>query len=448
MDQTAMTAPARYPLWQRLRDLRQMRRDPINTILAISQRGEFTPFPAPSHAYLATAPTIAAAILVEQGASVERSTIDRSLLGTLLGDGLLMSREPKHRRQRKLMAPAFTPTHVQSYGTLMAEAAERLHAPWSEGTRLDLQSAMTALTLEIVVETLFGAEVSDDVSQVRNNVRFILTYLSRWIASVVPLPLTWPHHRRYHQAIHQLDSVVQRIITERRAHPEERGDLLSLLMHAQDEDDGAFMTDTEVRDEIMSILLAGHETTANALTWAWYLLMQHPAWYDRLCAQVETVLAGRTPGVEDLPRLQLAQRIFKETLRLYPPASLVNREVIAPIAIDGHTLTPGMTIFISLYALHRRPDSFPNPDTFDPDRFVNDAEKTWPRMAYIPFAGGTHICIGNHFALLEGSLILATLAQRVRFSLAEKVAVRPIMEVTLRPSPFEALIHRRQMRLG
>ena len=448
MDQTAMTAPARYPLWQRLRDLRQMRRDPINTILAISQRGEFTPFPAPSHAYLATEPTIAAAILVEQGASVERSTIDRSLLGTLLGDGLLMSREPKHRRQRKLMAPAFTPTHVQSYGTLMAEAAERLHAPWSEGTRLDLQSAMTALTLEIVVETLFGAEVSDDVSQVRNNVRFILTYLSRWIASVVPLPLTWPHHRRYHQAIHQLDSVVQRIITERRAHPEERGDLLSLLMHAQDEDDGAFMTDAEVRDEIMSILLAGHETTANALTWAWYLLMQHPAWYDRLCAQVETVLAGRTPGVEDLPRLQLAQRIFKETLRLYPPASLVNREVIAPIAIDGHTLTPGMTIFISLYALHRRPDSFPNPDTFDPDRFVSDAEKTWPRMAYIPFAGGTHICIGNHFALLEGSLILATLAQRVRFSLAEKVAVRPIMEVTLRPSPFEALIHRRQMRLG
>ncbi|HKT39269.1 MAG TPA: cytochrome P450, partial [Ktedonobacterales bacterium] len=256
------------------------------------------------------------------------------------------------------------------------------------------------------------------------------------------------HHRRYHQAIHQLDSVVQRIITERRAHPDERGDLLSLLMHAQDEDDGTFMTDAEVRDEIMSILLAGHETTANALTWAWYLLMRHPAWYERLCTEVEAVLAGRTPGVEDLPRLQLAQRIFKETLRLYPPASLVNREVITPIAIDGRTLTPGMTILVSLYVLHRRPDSFPNPDTFDPDRFVNDAEKTWPRMAYLPFAGGTHICIGNHFALLEGPLILATLAQRVRFSLAEDAAVRPIMEVTLRPSPFEALIHRRERRLG
>ncbi len=447
MDQTSMKAPARYPLWQRLRDLRQMRRDPFNTILAISQRGEFTPLPVPNHAYLANTPTIAAAILVEQGASAERSNTDRRLLGTLLGDGLLMSREPKHRRQRKLMAPAFTPTHVQSYGTLMAEAAERLHAPWSEGTRLDLQSSMTALSLEIVVSALFGAEVSDDVGQVRKNVRFILSYLSRWIGSVVPLPLAWPHHRRYHQAIRQLDHVVQRIITERRAHPQEHSDLLSLLMQAQDEDDGTFLTDAELRDEIRSLLVAGHETTANALTWAWYLLIQHPAWYEDLCTEAETVLAGRTPSVEDLPRLPLAQRIFKETLRLYPPASLLNREVIKPIEVDGRMLTPGMTIFVSLYVLHRRPHSFPDPDTFNPDRFANDAEKAWPRLAYLPFALGTHICIGTHFALLEGPLILATLAQRVRFSMAEEVPVRPIMEVTLRPSPFAVLVHRRDRRL-
>ncbi len=441
---TSKKAQARYPLWQRLRDLGQMRRDPLGAIVEISQRGEFTPLPVPSHAYLANTPTLAAAILVEQGASVERSTVDRRLLGTLLGDGLLLSREPKHRRQRKLMAPAFTPTHVQSYGTLMAEAAERLQAPWSEGARLDLQSTMTALSLEIVVSALFGTEVNDDIGQVRDNVRFILSYLSRWIASVVPLPLAWPHHRRYHQAIRQLDSVVQRIIAERRAHPQERGDLLSLLMHAQDEDDGTFLTDAELRDEIRTLLLAGHETTANALTWAWYLLIQHPAWYERLCTEVETVLVGRTPGVEDLPWLPLAQHIFKETLRLYPPASLLNREVVKPLEVDGHTLTPGMTIFASLYMLHRHPDSFPDPDTFNPDRFANDDEKAWPRMAYLPFALGTHICIGNHFALLEGPLILATLAQRVRFSLAEEVAVRPIMEVTLRPSPFAVLVHRRQ----
>jgi cytochrome P450 len=448
MDQTSMKAPARYPLWQRLRDLGQMRRDPLGAIVAISQRGELTPLPVPNHAYLANTPTMAAALLVEQGASAERSAIDRSLLGTLLGDGLLLSREPKHRRQRKLMAPAFTPTHVQSYGTLMAEAAERLQAPWSEGTRLDLQSTMTALSLEIVAGALFGTEVSDEVGQVRDNVRFILAYLSRWIASVVPLPLAWPHHRRYHQAIRQLDSVVQRIITERRTYPQERSDLLSLLLHAQDEDDGTFMTDAELRDELMSILLAGHETTANALTWAWYLLMQHPEWYDRLCTEVEAVLAGRTPGVADLPQLPLAQRIFKETLRLYPPASLLNREVMKPLEVDGHALTPGMTIFVSLYVLHRRPESFPDPDTFHPDRFANDAEKAWPRMAYLPFALGTHLCIGSHFALLEGPLILATLAQHVRFSLAEEVPVRPIMEVTLRPSPFEVLVHRRQRRLG
>ncbi len=439
----ATKAPARYPLWQRLRDLRKMRRNPFSTIVEISQRGDFTPFPLPNNAYLATTPIIAAAIMVEQGASVERSTIDRRLLGPLLGDGLLMSREPRHRRQRKLLAPAFTPTHVQSYGALMAEAAERQQATWSEGMRLDLQSSMTALTLEIVVGALFGTEVSGEVDQVRDNLRFILSYISRWSASVVPLPLAWPHHRRYHRALSQLESVVQRIITERRQHQEERGDLLSLLLHAQDEDDGTLMTDAELRDEIRSLLVAGHETTANALTWAWYLLMHHPEWYDRLCAEVDTVLQGRAPGVEDLPHLPLTQNIFKETLRLYPPASLVNREIIKSIEVDGRTLTPGMTILVSLYVLHHRPDSFPEPDTFDPNRFANDAEKSWPRMAYMPFAGGTHICIGNHFALLEGALILATLAQRVRFSMAEEVPVRPIMEVTLRPSPFEVLVHRR-----
>ena len=231
----------------------------------------------------------------------------------------------------------------------------------------------------------------------------------------MPLPLAWPHHRRYHRALRQLEGVVQRIITERRQHTEERGDLLSLLLHAQDEDDGTFLTDAELRDEIRSLLLAGHETTANVLTWAWYLLMHHPEWYDRLCCRGRYRPAGPYARRGGSATAAAAQYIFKETLRLYPPASLLNREVIAPIAVDGRTLTPGMTIFVSLYVLHHRPESFPDPDTFDPNRFANDAEKSWPRMAYMPFAGGTHICIGNHFALLEGALILATLAQRVRF---------------------------------
>lgn len=448
MNKVLTKAPGRYALWQRLRDLRQMRRDPFSAIIAFSQRGDFTPLPVPPNAYLANTPAIAAAIMVEQGASVERSSIDRSLLLTLLGDGLLTSREPKHRRQRKLMAPAFSHKQVQSYGAMMAEAAERLQAAWSEGTRLNLQSAMTALTLEIVVRALFGTDVSGDVVLVKDNLRFTLTYLSRWIGSTVPLPLSWPLHRRYHRAVRQLDTVAQRIITERHQKQEDRGDLLSMLLKAQDEDDGTFMTDAELRDEIRTILLAGHETTTNTLTWAWYLLMQHPAWYERLCAEVDSVLQGRSPGVEDLPKLPLTQNILKETLRLYPPASLLNREIIKPIEVEGRTLQPGMTIFVSLYVLHHQPDSFPEPETFNPDRFANDAEKSWPRMASMPFAGGTHICIGNHFAQLEGALILATLAQRVRFARGDETPVRPIMEVTLRPSPFEVLVHRRESMLG
>ena len=448
MDRALTKAPWRYPLWQRLRDVRKMRRDSFSAIVEISQRGDFTPFPLPPNAFLANTPAIAAAIMVEQGASVERSTIDRSLLGTLIGDGLLMSLEPKHRRQRKLLAPAFTHMHVQSYGALMAETAERLQASWSEGTRLELQSTMTTLTLEIVVRALFGTDVSDDVERVRENLRFLLTYISRWIGSAVPLPLSWPHHRRYHRAIRQLDGVVQRIITERRQQDEDRNDLLSVLLRAKDEDDGTFMTDAELRDEILTLILAGHETTTNALTWAWYLLMQHPEWYDRLCVEVDAVLQGRVPGVDDLPHLPLTQNIFKETLRLRPPASLLNREVIKPLEVDGRMLSPGMTIFVSLYVLHHRPDSFPEPDTFNPDRFANDAEKSWPRMAYMPFAGGTHVCIGNHFAQLEGALVLATLAQSVRFSRADEAPVRPIMEVTLRPSPFDVLVHRRERALG
>jgi cytochrome P450 len=444
MDKAATKASGRYPLWQRLHDLRKMRRDSFSTIVEISQRGDFTPLPVPNHAYLANTPAIAAAIMVEQGASVERSSIDRSLLGTQLGDGLLTSREPKHRRQRKLMAPAFAHKRVQTYGAMMAEAAERLQTQWSEGTRLNLQSAMTSLTLEIVVRALFGTDVSGDVVLVKDNLRFILNYLSRWIGSPVPLPLAWPLHRRYHRAVRQLDEVAQRIINERCQKNVDHGDLVSMLLKAQDEDDGTFLTDDELRDEMRTILLAGHETTAHTLTWAWYLLMQHPAWYERLCAEVDTVLQGRAPGVDDLPKLPLTQNIFKETLRMRPPASLLNREIIKPIAVEGRTLQPGMTIFVSLYVLHHHPDSFPEPETFNPDRFANDAEKSWPRMAYMPFAGGTHICIGNHLAQLEGALVLATLAQRVRFARVDETPVRPIMEVTLRPSPFEVLVHRRE----
>lgn len=228
-----------------------------------------------------------------------------------------------------------------------------------------------------------------------------------------------------------LNRLIGRLIAERKTSGEDRGDLLSMLIASRDEQGG--MDDEQIRDEVMTIFLAGHETTANALSWAGYLLATHPGYYDRLQAEVDEVLGGRTPTVADLPQLAFTQQVFKETLRLYPPAYMTLRRTVRDTALDGYPIARGTLVLVDLYTMHRRADYFAQPEQFDPDRFSPEREKLMPKGAYLPFGTGPRVCIGNGFAMMEGQLILATLAQHVRLRLAEGQQVKTEAAVTLRP---------------
>jgi cytochrome P450 len=258
----------------------------------------------------------------------------------------------------------------------------------------------------------------------------------RPMRSVVPIPPTWPTpgNRRGFAAIARLDRTVYRMIEERRGDGADRGDFLSMLLLAQEEGGGGGMTDRQVRDEAMNIFLAGHETTANALTWAFYLLAQHPAARERLEREVDAALGGRTPALTDVGALPFSLAVFKEAMRLYPPAYVVARRALRDVTLRGHAIAKNDLCIVNIVGMHRRADLFPEPSRFDPDRFLPENEKRLAKDAYLPFGGGQRVCIGNHFALLEGQLALAALAQRVRFDLlpgANRVETEPL--ITLRP---------------
>ncbi|MBV9690416.1 MAG: cytochrome P450 [Ktedonobacteraceae bacterium] len=257
------------------------------------------------------------------------------------------------------------------------------------------------------------------------------------LSSVFVLPLGWPTpgNRRVVQAEQLLEAHFQRMIDERRSSTVERNDFLSLLLQARDED-GSKMSDQQAIDECLTLFAAGHETTAIALIWAWYLLCQHPDIYQKLQQEVDCVLQGRTPTYADLPRLPYCLQVFKETMRLYSPGYTVSRQALHDVEIDGYLVPKGATVLVSSYTIHRRPEYFPEPERFEPERFTPEREKRLPRHAYIPFGVGPRICIGNHFALMEGQLLLATLAQRATFTLVPGQRIKPDPEhnLALRPN--------------
>jgi cytochrome P450 len=315
----------------------------------------------------------------------------------------------------------------------MAACAERAQARWADGQTLDLSEEMMKLTLDAVGRTLFDADVTEDAPAIAAALTDAMEYMMDSVSGV-PAPYFWPgpRTRRMKRAVAALDRVVYRIIRARRSERRDRGDVLSILVSAADEH--GTLGDLQVRDEVMTLFLAGHETVANALAWAFYLLSSHPELEARLRAEVEGVLGGRTPAYEDLPKLPLALATLKETLRLYPPAYLLGRLAARDIELGPHTVRKGTFIMINIYAMQRRADLFDDPDAFRPERFLGAAEARIPRGAYVPFGAGARVCIGNHFALMEASLMLATLVQRVTFTRTEAGRVEPEPLVTLRPA--------------
>jgi cytochrome P450 len=412
-------------------------RDPLGFLTRLARDyGDVAQFRVgPQRAFLLNEPELIRDLLVTHH---ERFHKGRALQRAkrLLGEGLLTSEEEFHRRQRRLAQPAFHRQRVNSYGATMVEYAERAAERWREGETLDLAQEMMRLTLAIVGKTLFDADVeseADEVGDALTDVMELFGYLMIPYSELLEhLPL--PHTRRFKRARARLDAVIYRIIEDRRRGSADRGDLLSMLLLASDEEgDRTGMTNEQLRDEAMTIFLAGHETTANALTWTFYLLSQNPEAERRLHEELDAVLRGRAPTVEDVPQLRYTEMVAAEAMRLYPPAWAVGRMAVADHEAGSYHIPRGSLVLASQFVMHRDARYFPDPERFDPERFTPEAKAARPQFSYFPFGGGVRRCIGEGFAWMEATLILASLARRWRMRLApgRRVPMQP--RITLRP---------------
>lgn len=366
----------------------------------------------------------------------------------MLGEGLLTSEGEFHRRQRRLSQPAFHRQRIIAYGETMTAYGARMRDQWKEGAPMvsastsnhspgviDMAQEMMRLTLEIVAKTLFDADVQSEAKEIGEALTVTVEFFNRFtlpfanLMARLPLPSTL----RFRKAKRRLDATIHRMIQERRESGEDRGDLLSMLLLAQDEEGSGSMTDEQLRDEAMTIFLAGHETTANALTWTWLLLSQHPEVEAKLHAEIDGVLAGRLPTTDDLPKLVYTEKVFAESMRLYPPVWTLGYRAVNNVEIGGYELPAGAVVLMSQYVAHHDPRYFPDPFRFSPERWTPEARLARPKFSYFPFGGGPRVCIGEPFAWMEGILLIATLAQRwmMRLLPGHQVALQPL--ITLRP---------------
>jgi cytochrome P450 len=396
--------------------------------------GDFVPIRfGPFRAHVAYGPAEIEEVLVERAADFRKSFGTRMLI-PLLGNGLLTAEGDEWMRHRRLASPAFHRDRVEGYGRTMARLADDRVESWTDGDRVDLHDEMTALTLRIVARTLFDTDVTARIEEVARIGNWIQDFYYLRFASLRFLIPTWlptPGNRRLAAATRRLDDVVYSIIRERRP-GEDRGDLLSLLLLARDEQ-GAGMSERQIRDEVMTLLLAGHETTALALSWAFLLLDRNPEARNRLEAELATILGDEPASPSDVPALPFTQAVVNETLRLYPPAYVTGREAVRDTTIAGLPIPRRHIVLISMYTTHRDPRFFPEPDAFRPERWLDGLEKRLPRGAFVPFGLGSRKCIGASFAMMEASLLLATIARRWRFELAPgEIPTHP--SITLRPA--------------
>lgn len=414
----------------------EFRKDPPLFLLNVARHyGDVAFFKMGSQKfYLLNRPEFVQDVLVTHNGKFQKSRIMQRAK-VLLGEGLLTSEGQFHLRQRRLVQPAFHRQRIAGYAAAMVECAERSAARWTAGETRDISEEMMRLTLAIVARTLFGAEVEEDADEIGRAMTDVLGMFNMMLIPFTEflqkMPL--PSMRRFERARAFLDKKIYSIINERRQSGDDRGDLLSMLLLAQDEQgDGASMIDTQVRDEALTLFMAGHETTANALTWTWYLLSQHPDVERRLHEELRSVLAGGAPGFDNLPQLRYTEMVFAESMRLYPPAWALSRLAMQDHEIAGYHIPAGSLCMLSPYVMHRNPKYFPDPERFDPERWTQEAKDRRPKFSYFPFGGGPRMCIGERFAWTEGVLLLATIGQRWRMRLepAQRVAHRA--QITLR----------------
>jgi cytochrome P450 len=412
-------------------------RDPLATLMRVARDyGDIVCIPVFRHyRILLNHPDYIEQVCIVQHAKFHKSTLTKDVTQRLLGQGLLISEGDFWRRQRRLAQPAFHRTRIAEYGTTMVECANMHMRRWHDGEVRDIAQEMMAMTLDIAVRTLFGTTLSVQAEAVGESLGFLMRYSMRKARSPIKVPENWPtpRNRRAERETQFLDSLVYGIIKERQAegNTNRHNDLLALLMGAMDED-GTQMTPKQLRDETMTLFMAGHETTALTLSWTWYMLSENPAAEARLHEELQRVLGGRAPEVADLERLPYLRAVVSEVLRLYPAAYILARTSIAPCTIGGYDFPTDTTFIMSQWVMHRDARYFDDPEVFRPERWLDGLENRLPAGAYFPFGDGPRRCIGQGFALLELGMVIATVAQRFRFKLVPGHRVVPDPLVTLR----------------
>lgn len=395
--------------------------------------------------YALNHPDLVSEVLKAQSASVIKDKLTR-LISPIVGQGLLTSEGAFWRRQRKLAQPAFQHSAIERYGEVMVAHSVEMRDSWRDGQERDVHEDMMRLTLGIVAKTLFDAEVTGEAADVGECIEAMMRYYlnpMKWFRVREWLPTR--ENRDFHAAVRRLDEIIYGIIARRRASGQDPGDLLSRLLDAQD-DEGAGMTDRQLRDECVTLFLAGHETTALTLTYTFHLLTHNPEVEARLAAELDEVLAGRPPGAADVPRLRYTESVVRESMRLYPPAWAIGREAVDDsLIVGGYPVRKGTQFLISQWVLHRDPRWFDDPEAFRPERWDGDLVRRLPKGTYIPFGDGPRVCVGNHFAMMEAILLLATLSQSHRFSAVPGQTLELLPSITLRPGAgTRMMVHSRE----
>jgi cytochrome P450 len=411
--------------------------DPLETLRRLAREyGDIVCVPIVNqHRIFLNHPDYIEQVCIVQQAKFHKSKLTKDVTQRLLGQGLLISEGDFWRRQRRLAQPAFHRSRINEYGATMVERAEVRMKQWRDGDVRDITQEMMAMTLDIAVRTLFGSTLQAEAEQVGDSLGYLMRYSLRKARSPIKIPENWPTpaNRRATRETQFLDSLVYGIIKERQAegNTNHHHDLLAMLMSAMDED-GTQMTPRQLRDESMTLFLAGHETTALTLSWACYMLSENPAAEARLHEELQGILADRAPELADFERLPYLRAVVNETLRLYPAAYIVARTSVAPCTIAGYDFPADTTMIMAQWVMHRDPRYFDDPEVFRPERWLNGLENRLPAGAYFPFGDGPRRCIGQGFALLESALVLATIAQKYRFKLVPGHPVIPDPLVTLR----------------
>ncbi|MEO8607033.1 MAG: cytochrome P450 [Chloroflexota bacterium] len=387
------------------------------------------------HFYQLNDPDSIQYVLVKHPEMVNKSPALKNTTRQTIGQGMLTSDGEFHKRQRRLVQPAFHSKRIAAYADIMVNYTRDMLDEWHGDDEREISHEMMKLTMRIVSKTLFDADVSEDADSIGGAITIGIQSAAERITQPIHLP-DWMPTRKNRQRRHSaqiIEKAVMGMIDERRALGEDKGDLLSMLLLAVDEADGGQMTNRQVRDEAMTLFIAGHETTANALAWALYLLSQNPDADAKLYEELHSVLGGRTPTMAVLPKLVYTDMVVKETMRMYPPAFAITREVAAAFELNGYAIPKGSILLMSQYVMHHDPRYFPEPDRFQPERFAPEYEDHLPKYAYFPFGGGPRICIGNQFAQMEAVLVLATIMESFHMSLMPGQTIVPSPLITLRP---------------